>query len=195
MKTVDEARLETDLEYRYDFLTEFIGFDSTDAAAIHASAGYIAPQIPRLVDQTYEKLLAYDATARHFLPRQHGYDGDTPESLAELSQNDPQIKFRKEHLTRYLMHLVGHAYNAKMAAFLDMSGKMHTPKAGSKDIDVPLVQMNALMGSLSDTIIRAILALSLDDDKKSKMLLAFNKLFWIQNDLINRHYQNENIEQ
>jgi len=194
MKAVDEARLESDLEYRYEYLTEFIGFDSTDAAAIHASAGYLAPKIPQLVDQTYEKLLAYDATARHFLPRQHGYDGDTPQSLAELTQNNPQIKFRKEHLSRYLMHLVGHAYNSKMAAYLDMAGKMHTPKAGSKDIDVPLVQMNALMGVLSDTIIQAILALSLDDDRKSKMLLAFNKLFWIQNDLINRHYQNEGME-
>ena len=86
------------------------------------------------------------------------------------------------------MHIIGHAYNDKMVAFLDMAGKMHTPKAGNKDIDVPLVQMNALLGLLSDLLTTAILGLNLDEETKARTLRAFNKLMWIQNDLVVRHY-------
>jgi len=189
MKRVDEENLEKDVNYRYQYVAEFTGFDAEDVKAIHAAAGHLAPLIPSIVERTYEKLLAYDATARHFVPRQHGYEGSLPESLELLGADHPQIQFRKEHLNRYLMHLVGHAYNDKMVAFLDMAGKMHTPKAGNKDIDVPLVQMNALLGLLSDSLLSAILGLKLDDETKGRTLRAFNKLLWIQNDLVVRHYQ------
>jgi hypothetical protein len=189
MQHIDEERLEVDLAYRYEYLCQFIGFTDEDVRAIHASASILVPRIPRIVEETYEKLLAYDATARHFVVRQHGYQGPTPNSLAELSAKHPQLRFRKEHLSRYLMHLIGHAYNEKMAMFLDMAGKMHTPKAGNPQIDVPLVQMNALFGLLSDCLVRAILESNLEPEAKSRTLRAFLKVLWIQNDLSNRHYQ------
>ena len=189
MKHVDEENLERDVNYRYQYVAEFTGFDEEDIKAIHSSAGYLAPLIPAIVEMTYEKMLAYDATARHFVPRQHGYEGPLPDNLESLVTNHPQIQFRKDHLTRYLMHLIGHAYNDKMVAFLDMAGKMHTPKAGNKEIDVPLVQMNALLGLLSDCLISTILDLNIDDQAKARTLRAFNKLLWIQNDLVVRHYQ------
>ena len=47
-------------------------------------------------------------------------------------------------------------YDGKMVSYLDMVGKMHTPKAGSKELDVPLVQMNALMGFVTDAVIATI---------------------------------------
>ena len=76
-----------------------------------------------------------------------------------------------------------------MIGYLDMVGKMHTPKAGSAEIDVPLVQMNALLGFVSDALTATILGLGLDRDSETRTLRAFNKLLWIQNDLIARHYQ------
>jgi hypothetical protein len=76
-----------------------------------------------------------------------------------------------------------------MVAYLDMVGKMHTPKAGSKELNVPLVQMNALMGFVADALTNTILGLGLERATEVKTLRAFNKLLWLQNDLINRHYQ------
>ena len=146
-------------------------------------------QFGELVEKTYEKLLSFDATARHFVPRQHGFEGEVPGNLAELSANHPQIRFRKDHLNRYFMQLIGRSYDAKMVQYLDMVGKMHTPHAGSKAIDVPLVQMNALMGLLSDAIMTAIAESPLDSAKSLQTQRAFNKLLWIQNDFITRHYQ------
>ncbi len=188
MKHIDETQLETELQARYNYLAEFLDFNDEDIAAIHASVGLLAPLISDLVDRTYDKLLSYDATARHFIPRQHGFAGATPEALADLTRDHAQIQFRKEHLTRYLMQLVGHAYNEKMVVYLDMVGKMHTDKAGNAAIIVPLVQMNALMGLLAGTLTETILELDLDPDTKTRTLRAFQKLMWIQNDFITRHY-------
>ena len=76
----------------------------------------------------------------------------------------------------------------KWPVFLDTVGKMHTPQAGNPEIDVPLVQMNALVGLIADILIETIWKLDLDDDTRVGTLRAFQKLLWIQNDLVTRHY-------
>jgi hypothetical protein len=189
MKQIDERRLERDTGYRFGYVAEFMGFGPGDVEAIHAAAGLLAPLVPGLVDAVYDKLFSYDATKRHFVPRQHGYEGPVPTSAEALTQEHQMIQFRKQHLGRYLVSLVSKAYDAKMVAYLDMVGKMHTPKAGSADLDVPLVQMNALLGFVSDALTAALLSLDLDRETQARTLRAFNKLLWIQNDLITRHYQ------
>jgi hypothetical protein len=188
MRPIDEPRLESDLGYRFGYLAEFIGFGPDDVAVIHAAAPLLAPLVPGLVDAVYQKLHTYDATWRHFVPRQHGYEGAVPVELADLTPDHPQITFRKGHLTRYLVALVTRPYDGKMAEYLDMVGKIHTDKAGNKDIHVPLVQMNALMGFVADAFTATVLGLGLDRETEAKALRAFGKLLWVQNDLIVRHY-------
>ena len=191
MKRIDENRLENDLGYRFGYVSEFIGLTPEDVKVIHASAEHLAPLVPKLVDAVYDQLFSYDATKRHFVPRQSGYEGPVPENLESLQMDHEMIQFRKQHLGRYLASLVTNAYDDKMASYLDLVGKIHTPKAGSRDLDVPLVQMNALMGFVSSALIATIFSLGLDKETEQKTVLAFNKLLWIQNDLITRHYQAE----
>ena len=187
MTQIDEPRLESDLGYRFGYVSQFIGFGPDDVAAIHGAASKLAPLVPGLVDAVYAKLFQQDATWWHFVPRQHGYEGAVPTSVDKLTLDHPQIAFRKQHLGRYLAALVTKPYDGKMVEYLDMVGKMHTPKAGSKELDVPLVQMNALLGFVADAFTATILSLGLDRDTEVKTLRAFGKLLWIQNDLITRH--------
>lgn len=188
MKNIDEVKLESDLGYRFGYLAEFIGFGPEDIETIHACATHLAPVVPDLVDAVYVKLFSYDATKRHFVPKQSGYAGLVPENMARLSLDHEMIRFRKQHLTNYLVKLVTASYDAKMVAFLDMVGKIHTPKAGSKELVVPLVQMDALMGFVSDAILGVLMGLNLENETRAKAVRAFNKLLWLQNDLIVRHY-------
>ena len=188
MKTIDEPRLESDLGFRFEYLAEFMGFSEDDVAAIHGAAPLLAPVVPALVDAVYDKLFGYSATKRHFVPRQSGYDGPVPDNIEDLDQSHEMIQFRKGHLATYLRSLVTRPYDGSMVEYLDLVGRIHTPKAGSDKLDVPLVQMNALMGFVSDAIIATIMGLDLDADTQTRTLRAFNKLLWLQNDLINRHY-------
>ena len=187
-KAIDEPRLESDLSYRFGYLAEFMGWTEADEAAVHGVAGVLAPLVPGLVDAVYDKLHTYDATWRHFLPRNAGYDGPVPTTLEELTTQHAAIAFRKQHLARYLVTLVSKPYDLKMAEYLDMVGKIHTEKAGSSRVVVPLVQMNALMGFVADALTATVLGLGLPRETEEATLRAFQKLLWIQNDLITRHY-------
>jgi hypothetical protein len=188
LQHIDEPRLERDLGYRFGYLADFIGFGPEDVAVIHDMAACLAPLVPALVDAVYVKLFSYDATKRHFVPRQFGFDGTVPQSLEDLSLDHEQIRFRKSHLGAYLRRLVTAEYDPKLVGYLDFVGKIHTPKAGSETINVPLVQMNALMGFVADALLGTILGLDLDRETKTRAVRAFNKLLWLQNDLITRHY-------
>ncbi len=189
MKHIDEPRLETDLTYRFEYLCDFIGFGPKDIEAIHASAPHLAPIVPQLVDAVYDKLFQYDSTKRHFVPRQSGYEGSIPQDIDSLTMDHEMIEFRKQHLGRYLTRLVSDPYDAKLVNYLDTVGKMHTPEFGSKQLVVPLVQINALLGFVSDAILGTLLTLDLAPEAKATTLRAFNKLLWLQNDLVTRHYQ------
>ena len=54
-------------------------------------------------------------------------------TFEELTPDHPMIRYRKEHLARYLAALVTKPYDGKMVAYLDMVGKIHTPKAGARE--------------------------------------------------------------
>jgi len=190
MQKIDEARLESDVAYRFGYLAEFMEFDSDDIDTIHAAAEKLGPIVPALVDAVYVKLFNYDATKRHFVPPQHGYDGELAADVESLALDDDVIEFRKQHLARYLAALVTRPYDLKMVQFLDTVGAMHTPSFGNPKINVPLVQMNALLGFVADALNATILSLELDRETEIRTLRAFNKLLWLQNDLINRHYAN-----
>lgn len=189
MQTINEARLESDLQYRFAYLSDFMEFGADEISAIHGAAPLLAPLVSGLVDAVYVKLFGYSSTKRHFVPRQYGYEGAVPQSMETLTADHEMIQFRKQHLGRYLAALVTREYDGKMVEYLDMVGKMHTPAAGSAELDVPLVEMNALMGFVSDALMNTILSLGLDRETERRTLRAFNKLLWLQNDLINRHYQ------
>src|SRR3954451_10823431 len=106
-----------------------MGFASEDIAAIHAAAPALAPLVPGLVDAVYDKLRTYDATWRHFLPRQQGFEGAKAGNLDDLTMDHAVIQFRKQPLARYLTALVSKPYDDKMVGYLDMVGKMHTSRA------------------------------------------------------------------
>jgi hypothetical protein len=194
VKHIDEVKLETDTTYRFQYMTEFVGFGEAEIKVVLGAAALLAPVVPSLVNAVYDKLFSYDVTKKHFMPKQFGYDGVVPTDLNELNHDHPMIKFRKEKLTRYLVKLVSGPYDGKMIDYLDMVGRIHTPMAGARSISIPLIQMNALMGFVSDAITATIMTLQIPDADKVLALRAFNKLLWIQNDLITRHYQDESLK-
>ena len=55
--------------------------------------------------------------------------------------------------------------------------------------------MNALLGYVVGIVIDAVMEMDvIDTTLKSKVIKAFNKVIWIQNDLFARHYMEGTIE-
>lgn len=78
--------------------------------------------------------------------------------------------------------------------YLDKVAIMHTGKAGFKDrekkpeLRVEYIHIGALLGYVLNVVIGAAMTLEIDTETKSKVILALNKVLWIQNDLFARHY-------
>jgi len=66
-------------------------------------------------------------------------------------------------------------------------GKIHTPRAGSNERNVHLVQRDVLTGFVSDALLATLLGLDVDAPTRARMVRAFNKLLSLQNDLVVRH--------
>ncbi|RXW23745.1 hypothetical protein EST38_g2126 [Candolleomyces aberdarensis] len=195
MQIINEASLE-DFPTRVQYLKDFIGFTAEDAAALHAAKPVVAPLVPTIVDMVYEKLLSFSVTAKAFVPRQTGYQGATPTKLSDLSADHPQIKFRKDFLARYLVKLVTMDYD-KIASweYLDKVGLMHTGHMGfahrekKPPLRVEYIHCGILLGYVEDIVVNAVLTHpDLDNETKTVVLRALNKIVWIQNDLFARHY-------
>ena len=195
MQTIDEQKLFTDLPYRFDYVTKFVGFGEEDIKYIHESAAVLAPLVPTVVDLVYKKLFSFDVTKKTFMVRNDKFEGKMEESLDELDDKaSEQIKFRKDMLSKYLVKLVTADYSSKaFVVYLDWVGKIHTVKAGNKDIVIDYIHINALFGYVSDVLLGTIATCKdLSEEQRVKTLLAFNKLLWIQNDLFAKYYVDDN---
>jgi len=115
------------LSSRVAYTRDFINFTEADAATLHTAKPYLAPLIPSVVDAVYTKLFDFNITAQSFIPRQTGYTGETPTSLEDLTLDHPQIIFRKDFLSGYIVKLVTMDYSdIKSWEYLDKVGRMHT---------------------------------------------------------------------
>lgn len=169
---IDEALLERSAEQRYAYLAAFIGLDDVDLAVIRGARETLQPQLESMVAQMTGRVLDFEPAARHF----RGPDGVV---------DQPAITV---HLRGYLERLLTAPGGAGFGAYLDGVGATHRETAGNPRIDVPQVQVNALLGFIADLVIRTISQLELPVRQRVRAIRAFNKLLWIQNDLMGRHY-------
>ncbi|ORY30674.1 hypothetical protein BCR33DRAFT_724218 [Rhizoclosmatium globosum] len=194
---IDRNRLYTDVMYRYQYVSDFIGFNDSDIAAVKSAAPLIAPLVPVIVDAVYDQLFSFNLTKEVFLQRGHGFQGQTAANAAELTTNDEQIKYRKDFLAKYLVKLVTAEYDAKFVAYLDRVGRMHTNTPGkASKINVEYIHVNALFGWLHGFLVETVDALPElqgpeNTAQRAKVLAAFSKLLWIQNDFFAMYYLND----
>lgn len=83
-------------------------------------------------------------------------------------------------LSKYLVKLVTAEYNGSFVKYLDYVGKIHTLKAGNKEIYIEYIHVNALFGYVEDIVISAVMDAQLDLSTKKAVARAFNKLLWVQ---------------
>ena len=185
---IDELRLDEDVEYRMRYLQMFLDFDEDARREIHAACPLLVPRLPAMVDTIYGKMLAFDATRRHFAVGHTGYTSDVPAGPEAVSPDHEIIRFRKRALIRYFTELLLSDLDGGVADWMDTVGRMHTSKAGAASIHIPLIQVNAMMGFMADTFIGEIAALDLAPDARLRLTRAISKLFWLQNDFLSRHY-------
>ncbi|KAJ3396764.1 hypothetical protein HDU92_001868 [Lobulomyces angularis] len=182
---IDPTKLKShknDILYRFNYVRDFLDFNENDIKAIKLSATILAPLVPQIVDLVYQKLFSFDVTKQIFLQRNEGFTGNIEKNLSSLNLSSDVIKFRKDMLSKYLVKLVTADYDEKFVNYLDWVGRIHTntPLKKSK-INVDYVHVNALFGFVSSALFQIVLDSNLSKKEQDSIVVAFNKLLWIQN--------------
>ncbi|KAL9618944.1 MAG: hypothetical protein Q9160_006408 [Pyrenula sp. 1 TL-2023] len=197
------------LSSRVSYLQSFLTFDSTtDGPSLTSSAEVLRPVLSQLLDAVYTNLLSFDITAKSFAPKQQTHEADIKYAggntkVEELSLDHENIKFRRDFLKGYLLKILSTkdwSPQSPIWDYLDKVGIMHTgnPSApgfahrGKKpSLRVEYMHMGLLLGFVEQAVAGVVLSTEAegwDTKKKGNVLVAWNKLVWIQNDLFARHY-------
>ncbi|KAJ2480706.1 hypothetical protein IWW56_002289 [Coemansia sp. RSA 2131] len=195
MQNIDHDRLYMDLQYRYDYVAGFIGFTKEDQDLIHKSGSVVAGLVPTIVDAVYDKLFNYDITWSHFAEDQDGLNTAATHDVGKVTMGSEVITFRKTMLTKYLKKLVSSEWNLSYLKYLDWVGHIHTTTPLKKSsINVEYIHINALMGYVAAVVVGALQKCTeWDDDTRDSIVNAYNKFFWVQNDLFSRYYVKERV--
>jgi hypothetical protein len=187
---IDENRLNSDLRYRFDYLSKFLNFTSNDIAMLNTFAPIVFPVIPVIADTVYRKLFSFDITKHYFLINKEGFEGFLPKNIHGVTLDSPQMELRRDMLSMYLKRVLTQSdWNDTFLQFLSHVGQMHTNQAGSSSINVDYIHINALLGYLEHLLIDVLSnADSIDEKTKRGILMAINKFFWIQNNFFSMHY-------
>jgi len=191
-------RLSLDLRYRFEYLSKFLNFTSDDIAMLNTFAPIIFPLIPVISDTVYRKLFSFDITKQYFIIRNDGFEGFQSQKQNGVTLDSVQMELRRDMLSMYLKRvLTQREWNDTFLQYLSQVGKIHTNQAGSSSINVDYMHINALLGYLEHLLIDTICNTdTLDEKTKRGMLMAINKVFWIQNDFFTMHYlMSENDQQ
>jgi hypothetical protein len=187
---IDGNRLNTDLRYRFDYLSKFLNFTSDDIAMLNTFAPIVFPVIPVIADTVYRKLFSFDITKKYFLIRNEGFEGFLPKKTHGMTLDSAQMELRRDMLSMYLKRVLTQSdWNDTFLQYLSQVGQMHTNQAGSSSINIDYIHINALIGFLEHLLIDVLWnADTIDENTKRGILMAVNKFFWIQNDFFTMHY-------
>ncbi|KAK7973967.1 hypothetical protein PG990_011431 [Apiospora arundinis] len=202
---VSREELYTDIHARVKYLHSFLDFNSQDIAALQSCAKYFKQLIPAVVNIVYQKLLAYDLTARALSTRTTTSASNVPASAPMtpmapgstnntntpqqeeqfLNESSPQIQHRKLFLRAYLYKLCSDPSAPELWEYLDKVGMMHVGLGRKHPLHIEYIHMGVCLGFIQDILTDAIMShpkLSLQ--RKTAFVRAIGKVIWIQNDLI-----------
>lgn len=197
MEHIDASSLSS-LPSRLSYTLSFLAFTpETDGPSINASAATLGPLIPTVLDLVYTKLLSYDITAKPFTPQTQPEEkekGTAPQSPKELHLEHAHILRQKTFLKNYLLKICTNedwSPTSQLWVYMDHVALMHTGVQRGKrpELRVEYTHLGLLLGYVVDIVAGAVLgAESLDLETKGKVIKAWNKVIWIQNDLMARKY-------
>jgi hypothetical protein len=171
VRHIDCDTIVRDSVARLRFLEEFVGFGPDDWEALGESGAILSPRLPALLDDIYDHLLAFDDTRRILT----GPSGEV----------DPRyIAIRKEHLTEWLLALIGGTDRRRLATYLSLVALRHTHADGAPDRVVPPRYIVALTSFIQTAVWSALFDLLPGQTGRIRRIgLAWNKMLIIQLEL------------
>lgn len=166
----------------FNYMADFVGFTTEQAAAIFESRFIIEKHIPNIVAQFYDHLLRYPPTRQVFLK-------------ADGSLDEEYVQMRMGHLANFWRRTANGPYDDEYARYIDYVGRAHTRRGADPKIDIPERYVIGQVGFIQHAITEAISQElhDIDPEWELRALKAWNLLMMVLLELLARVY-NDNEE-
>lgn len=187
---IDRARLDTELIYRFEYISKFLNFTKDDISVLNALAPMLFSYIPAVVETIYKKLNSLDITKKYFICDDDEFDTCTSNEDTKITITSSQSFLLKDTLSIYLKRiLIQTDWNETFLQYLSEIGDLNIDHKHSKEMNSNYIHINALFCFMEHSMVEMILkAENLDTKKKRAGVRALNKVFWIQNSLFTMHH-------
>jgi len=191
----DEAKLESDLMYRYEYMCEFMNISANDIKIVHACKSVLEPKLDDIVADCFKKLWTYSSTKQVFFKDQDldtlatGPATGSAGAAKWKSVSDQLSVQRRLTLKAFMEKLLNNPYDAAQMAEMNRLGKIHSTKNGH--IKAPLLHVNVMLGFLQDEILAALFhhrASESDSFNAAAAARAFCKVFAVVGEFISKNY-------
>lgn len=153
VQLIDEDRLYTDIEYRYQYLCDFIGITEDDIKLVHGAGAVLGPKTDEMVEVVYSRLFSFSCTKKVFFKERSKYDDPSDDvTLENYDLATPQMEKRKSAIKSFLGKMLTQPYDHDMIKEFDNLGRVHC------SVGVDLVHMMACQGFVQDAVIGALFA-------------------------------------
>jgi len=188
---IDRTGLNTNLRYRFDYLSKFLNFTIDDIKTLNSLAPILFPHISFIVETVYKKLYSFDITKQFFIIRNQDFESFSSNEKNDFPVTSAQTEFHQDMLSVYLKRiLIQSEWDDTFLQFLSHVGELHGNKKNLKTNNVDYIHINTLLGYLKHLIIDTIWNIeNIDIRKKYAGIHAINKFFWIQNNFFTMHYE------
>ncbi|KAF2808827.1 uncharacterized protein BDZ99DRAFT_389174 [Mytilinidion resinicola] len=194
MKHVERKDLYTSLPKRLHYLQSFIEWGQADIDALRGAQAFVKSLIPTVCEKVYNKILEHDITAQafHNQSTKGANDLDVDDYIRKES---PAIMNRRMFLRWYLTKLNQDPSKPEYWEYLNKVGAMHTGLFRRQPLTVDIIHISMMIGHVQNTLNAAVIsAPEIPTDSKVKIVTAFGKLLWIQNDLFSKWFVKDGEE-
>lgn len=164
----------------FKYMSDFIGLDQDDIAAIKRSAPIIEKHMPEIVAKFYSHLLRYPPTRKFFLHK----DG---------SINQDYVELRMRHLTNFWLRTAGGVYDEEYARYVDYVGRAHTAHGADPGIYIAeryvIGQVGFIQHAIGEALTRELR--HVDEDFETQAIEAWDKLMMVILEMLSRAYGSE----
>lgn len=175
---VDRTRLNTDLRYRFDYLSKFLNFTNNDIIILNSLVPILLPHIPSIAETIYNKLQSFHMEKEVF--GSHDSNG-TSEKNSNISN------FLLVYLQRTLSQT---EWNEEFLQYLSDIGELSLHENDGQSIQMDYTHINMFLAYLEHLLINTIwTSEQMDMRTKQSAIKAMNKFIWIQNNFIAMHHE------
>lgn len=166
-KSINEQKLSSDHEYRWNHAREVIGFTNEDWNQLRSTEPYLRGELRSIVETLYEEFMKYEPTAQFYLDEDGSFDEEAYEH-------------RVDGFVLWFERIFEWPEDEKYIKYMKDVGEIHTEKLGFEEMVVNPFYTGPTFSILFEQVAELLSSEIDEPETLSRYLISWQKFFRMQ---------------